>query len=54
MRVVVLVLEILCTLGGGVLTILSNNLFSEIIWLIFTTLCGVSLGECIKDLISNR
>lgn len=51
MKVIILIFHILCVIVFGACTILANNLFSEIMYLICTSLHGMLVGMDIANLI---
>lgn len=53
MKVAILILHIFCVISFGFCTIMANNLFSEIMYLICTALHGVCVGLDIFNIIFN-
>ena len=54
MIVVLLVLQILCTIGFGACAILENTLSMEILFLICGGISGFSAGKTLGDLINQH
>jgi hypothetical protein len=54
MVVILLVMQILCTVAGIIGAILSNNLFLDIVLLAIPFISGLFIGRKIANLISNR